>query len=211
MTLSGSPLKCKCCRVRKHGGTPCQPSRRAAHLAKAALPCAPDGQLGQTPGAQVVGYAVARPAREVLFTAPATRRERTAAKLCLDTLVVRAGDSAAAALFHVLDSTLELGALTEQTLAGLSSCSLPPEPVPRSIRLGIGCPYCRGLVFPVSSTACAATAMQLHFSASWTLCKSSTPSIQDLSLPIVCCKAWLCRIYEPVTRRQGPPGAPRRP
>lgn len=59
----------------------------------------------------MVGYAVARPAREVLFTAPATRRERTAAKLCLDTLVVRAGDSAAAALFHVLDSTLELGAL----------------------------------------------------------------------------------------------------
>ena len=32
---------------------------------------------------------MARPAREVLFTAPATRRERTAAKLCLDTLVVR--------------------------------------------------------------------------------------------------------------------------
>ncbi len=59
---------------------------------------------------QVVGYALGRPAREVLFTAPATRRERTAAKLCLDTLVVRAGDGAAAALFHVLDGVLELGA-----------------------------------------------------------------------------------------------------
>ena len=80
-------------------------------MAKAALPHALTGSLAH-PGAQVVGYAVARPAREVLFTAPATRRERTAAKLCLDTLVVRAGDSAAAALFHVLDSTLELGART---------------------------------------------------------------------------------------------------
>jgi len=57
----------------------------------------------------VVGYALGRPAREVLFTAPATRRERTAAKLCLDTLVVGAGDGAAAALFHVLDGALELG------------------------------------------------------------------------------------------------------
>ena len=45
----------------------------------------------------------------MLFTAPASRRERTAAKLCLDTLVVRAGDSAAAALFHALDGALELG------------------------------------------------------------------------------------------------------
>ncbi len=55
---------------------------------------------------------MARPAREVLFTAPATRRERTAAKLCLDTLVV----PAAAALFPMLDGTLELGALAGRTL-----------------------------------------------------------------------------------------------
>jgi len=71
-----------------------------SHDGPHALPCA---------AAQVVGYALGRPAREVLFTAPATRRERTAAKLCLDTLVVRAGDGAAAALFHVLDGALELG------------------------------------------------------------------------------------------------------
>ncbi|KAK9845485.1 hypothetical protein WJX81_007618 [Elliptochloris bilobata] len=77
-------------------------------VAIAACPTAAVVGLGEALR-KVVGYAVARPAREVLFTVPASRRERTAAKLCLDTLVVRAGDSAAAALFHVLDGALELG------------------------------------------------------------------------------------------------------
>ncbi len=51
--------------------------------------------------AQVVAYALARPAREVLFTV-VSRDEKYRAKLVLDTAVQRFGDALAAGLFHAL-------------------------------------------------------------------------------------------------------------
>ncbi|KAK9906792.1 hypothetical protein WJX75_008123 [Coccomyxa subellipsoidea] len=57
---------------------------------------------------EVVGYALARPAREVLFTV-VPREEMYKAKICIDTLVVRGGDMLAAGLFHFLDSQYHLG------------------------------------------------------------------------------------------------------
>lgn len=60
--------------------------------------------------AQVVGYTLARPAREVLFTV-VPREEMYKAKICIDTLVVRGGDMLAAGLFHFLDGQYHLGAV----------------------------------------------------------------------------------------------------
>ncbi|EIE23972.1 hypothetical protein COCSUDRAFT_47078 [Coccomyxa subellipsoidea C-169] len=57
---------------------------------------------------EVVGYALARPAREVLFTV-VPREEMYKAKICIDTLVVRGGDMLAAGLFHFLDGYYHLG------------------------------------------------------------------------------------------------------
>ena len=54
-----------------------------------------------TQPAQVVAYALARPAREVLFTV-VSRDEKYRAKLVLDTAVQRFGDALAAGLFHSL-------------------------------------------------------------------------------------------------------------
>ena len=59
---------------------------------------------------QVVMYSMARPAREILFTVM-TREEKYSAKICIDTIVLRAGDMVAAGLFHVLDGVFELGEL----------------------------------------------------------------------------------------------------
>ena len=67
----------------------------------------------RTKAAQVVAYALARPAREVLFTV-VSRDEKYRAKLVLDTAVQRFGDALAAGLFHYLqvggapDEDLEL-------------------------------------------------------------------------------------------------------
>jgi AAA family ATP:ADP antiporter len=57
---------------------------------------------------KVIGYALIRPAREVLFTV-VSRREKYSAKLVVDMVVQRAGDSVAAAAFQVLDVQLRLG------------------------------------------------------------------------------------------------------
>ncbi|BDA46374.1 hypothetical protein COCOBI_08-4660 [Coccomyxa sp. Obi] len=57
---------------------------------------------------KVLGYALAKPAREVLFTV-VPREDMYKAKICIDTLVVRAGDMFAAALFHFLDGQHHLG------------------------------------------------------------------------------------------------------
>jgi AAA family ATP:ADP antiporter len=57
---------------------------------------------------QVVGYAVAKPAKEVLYTVVA-REDMYKAKLCIDTLVLRGGDMLAAAVFHVLVGSLQFG------------------------------------------------------------------------------------------------------
>ncbi|PNW79636.1 hypothetical protein CHLRE_08g361000v5 [Chlamydomonas reinhardtii] len=50
---------------------------------------------------KVVAYALSRPCREVLFTV-VSRREKYTAKVVLDTVVQRLGDTAAAALFEVV-------------------------------------------------------------------------------------------------------------
>ncbi|GLI71255.1 hypothetical protein VaNZ11_016378, partial [Volvox africanus] len=50
---------------------------------------------------KVVQYSLARPCREVLFTL-VSRREKYAAKVVLDTVVQRLGDTAAAAVFEVV-------------------------------------------------------------------------------------------------------------
>ena len=57
---------------------------------------------------KAAGYALARPAREVLFTA-LSRRERYGAKPIVDTVVQRAGDALAAGAFALLDAKLRLG------------------------------------------------------------------------------------------------------
>ena len=56
----------------------------------------------------MLGYALAKPAREVLFTV-VPREDMYKAKICIDTLVVRAGDMFAAALFHFIDGRYHLG------------------------------------------------------------------------------------------------------
>eukprot|EP00878_Enallax_costatus_P032180 GHUV01035293.1.p1 GENE.GHUV01035293.1~~GHUV01035293.1.p1 ORF type:complete len:158 (+),score=28.70 GHUV01035293.1:265-738(+) len=50
---------------------------------------------------KLIGYAVNRPAREVLFTV-VSRDEKYRAKLVIDTVVQRLGDAVAAAAFQVL-------------------------------------------------------------------------------------------------------------
>ena len=49
---------------------------------------------------QVVTYVVARPAREVLFTAVPTG-SKYHAKLCIDTLILRTGDVMGAWVWHL--------------------------------------------------------------------------------------------------------------
>lgn len=56
----------------------------------------------------MVGYSLAKPAKEVLFTVVA-REDMYKAKLCIDTLVLRGGDMLAAALFHILEGLLHFG------------------------------------------------------------------------------------------------------
>ena len=52
---------------------------------------------------QISMYTLTKPARELLFT-PTTPREKFAAKLCMDTLILRLGDGLAAGLFQALHS-----------------------------------------------------------------------------------------------------------
>ena len=65
---------------------------------------------------QVAAYTLGKPAREVLFTV-VSREEKYKAKLCIDTLIMRAGDTAAGGLFHLLDTLLHLGMSTLVSLA----------------------------------------------------------------------------------------------
>ncbi len=56
---------------------------------------------------QVVTYVVARPAREVLFTAVPTE-SKYHAKLCIDTLILRTGDVMGAWVWHAAQAVLQL-------------------------------------------------------------------------------------------------------
>ncbi|KAK9817839.1 hypothetical protein WJX72_002918 [[Myrmecia] bisecta] len=57
---------------------------------------------------KTVTYTVARPAREVLFTV-ISREEKYKAKICIDTVVLRAGDTVGAGFFKFWDAAFELG------------------------------------------------------------------------------------------------------
>ena len=57
---------------------------------------------------QVINYVVTRPAREALFTV-VSDAEMYKAKLCIDTVVVRIGDTVAAGLFQVFEGIFSAG------------------------------------------------------------------------------------------------------
>lgn len=57
---------------------------------------------------QVVNYVLTKPAREALFTV-VSPEERYKGKLCMDTVIVRLGDTVAAGLFQVLEGFLHVG------------------------------------------------------------------------------------------------------
>ncbi|KAF5834138.1 hypothetical protein DUNSADRAFT_9298 [Dunaliella salina] len=69
---------------------------------------------------KVVGYSMVRPAREVLYTV-VTREEKYKAKLSIDSVVQRLGDTVAAAVFEVLDVQMHLG-LSGVAMAGAALC-----------------------------------------------------------------------------------------
>ena len=60
---------------------------------------------------QVVNYVLTKPAREALFTV-VSPEERYKGKLCMDTVIVRLGDTVAAGLFQVLKGFLHVGELS---------------------------------------------------------------------------------------------------
>ncbi|KAI8464172.1 MAG: hypothetical protein J3K34DRAFT_492679 [Monoraphidium minutum] len=70
---------------------------------------------------KVVGYAIIRPAREVLFTV-VSRQEKYSAKLVIDMVVQRAGDALAAGAFQLLDVQLALG-VGGVAAAGAAACA----------------------------------------------------------------------------------------
>eukprot|EP00201_Polytomella_parva_P019331 CAMPEP_0175047616 /NCGR_PEP_ID=MMETSP0052_2-20121109/5703_1 /TAXON_ID=51329 ORGANISM="Polytomella parva, Strain SAG 63-3" /NCGR_SAMPLE_ID=MMETSP0052_2 /ASSEMBLY_ACC=CAM_ASM_000194 /LENGTH=665 /DNA_ID=CAMNT_0016311529 /DNA_START=559 /DNA_END=2553 /DNA_ORIENTATION=- len=59
---------------------------------------------------KIVGYSLIRPAREVLFTV-VSREDKWRAKVTLDTIVQRLGDSVAAAIFQVMNGAPAVGRL----------------------------------------------------------------------------------------------------
>lgn len=67
---------------------------------------------------QVINYSLARPAREILYTVISTE-EKYKAKVCIDTIILRMGDSIGAAFFRLLDSLLGFGP------AGLAATAVP--------------------------------------------------------------------------------------
>ena len=67
---------------------------------------------------QVSNHCLARPAREILYTVISTE-EKYKAKVCIDTIIVRMGDSFGAGAFRLLDSLLGFGP------AGLAATAVP--------------------------------------------------------------------------------------
>ena len=66
----------------------------------------------------MINYSLARPAREILYTVISTE-EKYKAKVCIDTIILRMGDSIGAAVFRLLDSLLGFGP------AGLAATAVP--------------------------------------------------------------------------------------
>ncbi|KAK9808473.1 hypothetical protein WJX73_010171 [Symbiochloris irregularis] len=57
---------------------------------------------------KVVQYTLGKPAREALYTV-VQQEEKYKAKLCIDTLMPRVGDTLAGGMFHILDTRMHLG------------------------------------------------------------------------------------------------------
>lgn len=67
---------------------------------------------------QVVNYSLARPAREILYT-DLSADEKYKAKVCIDTIILRMGDSIGAGVFKILDKLFGFGP------AGLAATAIP--------------------------------------------------------------------------------------
>ena len=67
---------------------------------------------------QVINYSLTRPAREILYTVLSVE-EKYKAKVCIDTIILRMGDSIGAAVFHALDRLLGFGP------SGLAAIAVP--------------------------------------------------------------------------------------
>ncbi|KAL3148605.1 hypothetical protein ABBQ38_014033 [Trebouxia sp. C0009 RCD-2024] len=80
---------------------------------------------------KVSNHCLARPAREILYTVISTE-EKYKAKVCIDTIIVRMGDSIGAGVFKLLDSLLGFGP------AGLAATAVPVCLVWSSIAFRLG-------------------------------------------------------------------------
>lgn len=67
---------------------------------------------------KVLNYVLTRPGREVLFTV-VTREEKYKAKVCMDVLVQRLGDAAAAGIYKILQGSINKGP------SAIALCALP--------------------------------------------------------------------------------------
>ena len=67
---------------------------------------------------QTVNYSLARPAREILYT-DLTWEEKYKAKVCIDTIILRTGDTIGAAVFKALDKAVGFGP------SGLAATAVP--------------------------------------------------------------------------------------
>ncbi|GMH44274.1 hypothetical protein BSKO_12208 [Bryopsis sp. KO-2023] len=68
----------------------------------------PQSIMGAEVTRKVITYAIARPAREGLFTVVSTE-EKYKAKICIDTIVQRVGDTLGAGAFQVIEGSFSLG------------------------------------------------------------------------------------------------------
>ena len=80
---------------------------------------------------QVINYSLTRPAREILYTVLSTE-EKYKAKVCIDTIILRMGDSIGAAVFRLFDSLLGFGP------AGLAAAAVPLCVVWSAVALQLG-------------------------------------------------------------------------
>lgn len=66
----------------------------------------------------MVNYSLARPAREILYT-DLSAEEKYKAKVCIDTIILRTGDTIGAAVFKALDKAFGFGP------SGLAATAVP--------------------------------------------------------------------------------------
>lgn len=86
-----------------------------------ALSPTPNAVLGAEVLRKVVTYAIARPAREGLFTVVSTE-EKYKAKICIDTIVQRLGDTMGAGFFQIIQGNLGLGPRSLACMGVIACC-----------------------------------------------------------------------------------------